>query len=135
MQKRDVAMFAYMSIFSLCLVFCVLFLLQWNNDLVASVADVIVHVFARLNLMDYQAHIGGHHAQLHWFVWFVNVLFAFAYAVAVSYLVSKKMKMQRKSFASKIFISLISFVLYSAITFSFLFELERFAYRFFVPQV
>jgi len=86
-------------------------------------------------LLNYQPDIGGHHAHLHSAVWWVNILFALIYAGVVDYLVSKKMKLQKIISVISITIFFISFAIYSITTFLFLFELERFAYTFFVPQL
>ena len=136
MRKRDVAVLTFLSIFSLFLVFCWLFhWFRWSNDLISSVGDIFVRVLAWLNLMDYQSHIGGHHAHLHGLIWWANLLLALIYAGTAAYLVRKRMKLQRKILTFSIFVFLTSFAIYSITTFHFFFELERFAYSFFVPQV
>ena len=136
MQKRDVTMISIVITFSLFLIFCFCFhLFRWNDGLTSFLGTVLVRILAWSNLMDYHSHIGGHHAHLHAFVWWINLLTSLMYAGAISHLANKKMKRKGKLSFAFILIFLISFSVYVITTSSFLFELERFAYPFFVPQV
>ena len=134
--RKDVIAFMLFYLYSLFIILCWLFILfHRNNNLISSVGSIFVRALAWSNLLNYQPDIGGHHAHLHSIVWWVNVPFALIYAGVVDYLVSKKMKLQKIISVLSITIFFISFAIYSITTFLFLFELERFAYVLFVPQM
>ena len=133
-KKEHIFSFIYVAVISLLLIFFLwtyFFGFYWSNGVTSS----IVRILARLNLLDFHSHIGGHTAHLHDFVWLLSLLFGLVYAVAVSYLFTSKMKIEKGKFFVRILVFLISFTLHLIITFNFLLELERFAYPFFVPPL
>lgn len=138
MKKGHIFSFIYVAIVSLFLIsflWIYFFGFYWSNSTPSSVGIIPVRVLAWFNLLDFHSHIGGRTAHLHTFAWLLNLLFGLMYAITSSYFVTSKMKLKKGIFSVYILVFLISFMLYSMITFNFLFELERFAYPFFVPQV
>ncbi|MCL2564731.1 MAG: hypothetical protein FWE24_02825 [Defluviitaleaceae bacterium] len=137
MQKSEIAEIVFLVACSLCLLFCGwVNLFGWSNGFVSSAGDILVGVLARLNLMDYRPHIGGHGAHIHGLVFVANLLIAVIYSEAIAYTACKKMKLHLKRVnLLNIVVFVTSFAIHIVITYSFLFELERFGYIFFVPQV
>jgi len=109
----------------------------------SPIGNTVITILSNLNLLSYRSYIGGHQAHFSDFAFIVfAIIFPLAYAGVTGFLINREVNVLKKIGIHPfiraliiLYVVLISFIVFLWVISLLLFEVERFAYAFFVPQV
>jgi len=143
-ERKDFVLLTFVLVSLFFFILCLWVLSSSGISILTSpLGYTFIAMLSNLNLIDYRSYIGGHQAHFQPKVWIVFPLFIpIVYSAIVGFLINRRMNLYEKIrirlplriFTISIAV-LVNFYIFFELVCLLLWEIERFAYAFFVPQI